>query len=502
MGLTKSQEEGLFAIKFAQKHSVIIGPAGTGKTYLLRHVLEWLEKEKGSEGIVFCAPTHQAKKVLQSTINEGRSDFDKIKAYTIHSILKIHPETYEDEVVFENKGEIPEEEDITHIVVDEISMVDAVITDRLLKFAKQNNVIIIGLGDPYQIQPVNSEGSYRHPTLGPISMMFKTMPDFTRVVLEGSVRQAEGNPIIVVATDIRKNNSDIYELVSEDGKYGIFRLNSTEELINKYLEYVKTPEDTLDYKIMAFTNASVNGINDIIRQKLFNNDNPYVVGEYLVMQDPVYDRSGKYSRKVYDNGEICKVIDITDGTQVQRELELPNLVYDAYVPSEDPNEMDEFVKGLKVDPINVTLWELKTVSVDSKVEYTFYSIKDGKSLEKYNEYISLAAEIYKSTGKEYDDKIKFLRKELKIDPVNSYKYNAEISELRNKKREMWAAFWALKSKFVDVKGSAACTFHKSQGSTYTGAFIIRDGLEKCEYHLARQLRYVGVTRAKEFVYFV
>lgn len=500
MSLTKCQQNGLFQIQFAKKHVIIMGPAGTGKTYLLREVLELLMKSCNG-GIAFCAPTHQAKKVLQEMINSGKNEMDWVKAHTVHSLLKIHPDTYEDEVVFDNKGEVPEFEDIKYIVVDEISMIDAPIYDKLMTVAKKNNISIIGVGDPYQIQPVNSEGSYIHPTLGPVSLLFKLHDSFTRVVLEEIVRQSEGHPIIEVATNIRKRNCDFYELIAEDGKTGVFKLQSDAELVAKYLEYVKTPEDTLKYKLMAYTNAKVEEMNAIVREHIFKTKAPYAVGEYLVMQEPVYDRSGKMSKLIFNNGQVCEVVNIEGGSFVQEQFELPDLVHDVYVPNEDPNELDDFVKGVKVDPLSIEVWKLDVRSIDDEMEYTIYSIKDEEANIKYQEYMSLSAEIYKEIGRGIDAKLKFYYADSKANPMDRQKNNFKINELRTEKRDMWAGFWALKSKFIDVKGSAACTFHKSQGSTFIGAFISSEKLEYCEYHLARQLRYVGITRARDFVYF-
>lgn len=503
MGLTVCQQNGMFKIQFSKMHIAIMGPAGTGKTYLLRQVLEYLESSNiYRNNIAFCAPTHAAKKVLQDTINSGRAEFEWIKAHTIHSLLRIHPDTYEDEIVFDPTGEVPELENIKYIVCDEISMLDGILTSKLMDAASKNKLRIIGLGDPYQIQPVNPDGCYNHQTLGRISPIF-FHKDFERVILEEIVRQSKGNPIVTVATKIRKEGSDIFECVGEDGKTGVFRVTNEDELVNEYLKYVKCPADMLNYKLMAYTNQKVDAMNDYVRQKLFNTSASYVESEYIVMQEPVYDYSGKFKRVVYNNGEICEIIEIEEGSEIAETFEVEGgLVHSKFVESEDPEEMGFYDHNYSEPPLELKVWKLKVRSVDEDTEFTLYSIKDDDSKTALNDYLSLVAQIYKEKGKDIDQTIKIKKSKFKMStPEVRRQLNSEINELRNERREMWNEYWKMKGKFVNVKGAAACTFHKSQGATYTGVFISTDKMEYADYFLARQLKYVATTRAKQFVYF-
>ena len=82
------------AIKEKKHHVTINGPAGTGKTTLTKFIIEALIST-GETGIILAAPTHAAKKILSKLSGK--------EASTIHSILKINPVTYEENVLFEQK---------------------------------------------------------------------------------------------------------------------------------------------------------------------------------------------------------------------------------------------------------------------------------------------------------------------------------------------------------------------------------------------------------------
>lgn len=459
-----------------------MGPAGTGKTYLLRNFLEEVDVKK----CAFCAPTHAAKLVLENTINSDKPKNEHIKAHTIHSLLKIHPDTYEDQIVFDPHGEIPDMSELKYLVVDEVSMVDGLLAGRIMSAANTYNIRIIALGDPYQLQPVKGDGCYLHPLLGNISPLF-FHKDFERVILDEIVRQQEGNPIIEVATKIRKENSNIYELsCCKEPEIGVFRHRLPQMMLDRYLQFVKKPEDTLNYKLMAYRNKDVDSLNDYVRRKIFNTTDPIVKGEYLVMQEPVFTEFAGQEMMVYHNGQICEVTEIHEQKELTDTVKLPNMFYQGYIEGEvDEFGMDKY-GTIEVAPIEVKFWRVSLISLDDeKLVHTIDIIKDEESQRVLDEYLETAANIYKDKGKLIENS-----------------GDLKPHQKKTKKKLLWAKYWELKKRFVSTKGSAACTIHKSQGSTFEGAFIFTNRLNDVEYHLARQLKYVATTRARKFVDFV
>ena len=175
---------------------VLAGYAGTGKTFLINHVVrDVLGLQAGSEA-AFVSPTGKAATVLA----QGGT-----VAGTVHGLIYIRDE--EDFDVDENGEVIYQERKITFhkrdsidqriklIIIDEASMVGAEMLRDLLSFG----VKCLFCGDHAQLPPVNDDCG-----------LMKT-PDY---ILTEIVRQAAGDPIIQVATMAREGKNIPY------GRYG------------------------------------------------------------------------------------------------------------------------------------------------------------------------------------------------------------------------------------------------------------------------------------------
>ena len=444
MILTDGQAKGLarirevMALPFHQrKHLVICGPAGTGKTFLLKQVLDMFKDKQ----IAFCAPTHQAKTVLADMVGAD--------AHTIHALMKIHPETYEDTIDFK-QSDVPELDSLDILVVDEVSMKDGLLFDITMRTVP-SRCLIIGMGDPYQIQPVKNDP-------GIISPIFFD-ERFERIILTEIVRQSQDNPIIQVATQIRKTGCNIFACNNGDPDVGVYQHANLNSFMKEYFNRVKTPEDLLKHKMMAYTNEVVDTFNGLIRQKVYNTTEPVVEGELLVMQEPVYHSLEFEGKKItelkFHNGETVKVLEIVGGRERSMEFTLPHCSH--------------------LDPVTVRFYTLKMESITEGVVYNIDVIYDSNSASDLSYYLHCAASQYRRI-----------------------KNTKPVGEMKR----AWRQFWALKEKFKDTKGAAVCTFHKSQGSTYESAFIITSKLNLADRRIRKQLEYVGVTRAKNRVDFI
>ena len=160
----------------------LFGVAGTGKTTLARHLAEEI-----NGNVYFAAFTGKAALVLQKSGCPG--------ACTLHSLLYKAKRTSSGGVVFKlNKDSRLSGAKL--LVIDECSMVDQRIARDLLSF----KVPILVLGDPAQLPPVKGKGYFTD-----------AKPD---VMLTEIHRQARGNPIIRLATDVREGRDIAY------GAYG------------------------------------------------------------------------------------------------------------------------------------------------------------------------------------------------------------------------------------------------------------------------------------------
>ncbi len=137
----KQRESVLQGIKYGV--SVITGGPGTGKTTVINTVIKMFEC-LGKETLL-CAPTGRAAKRITETSNK--------EAKTIHRLLEY---TYNDDsriLLFNKNEESPIETDV--VIVDEVSMVDVILMNALLKAIKPGTRLIL-VGDVDQLPSVGA----------------------------------------------------------------------------------------------------------------------------------------------------------------------------------------------------------------------------------------------------------------------------------------------------------------------------------------------------------
>lgn len=183
MELTLKQQKGLkIALdnyKENKKYVVISGYAGTGKSTLVRFIIEALGVPE--EEICYCAFTGKAAEVLRKKGNPN--------SLTLHKLLY---ENYpRKDGTFYRRPKLSLEYKV--VVVDEISMAPKEMVDLLLKFP----VFCIFLGDPFQLPPIckdTDNGLLEHPD----------------VFLDEIMRQAAESEIIQLTMKIRNHQPISY----------------------------------------------------------------------------------------------------------------------------------------------------------------------------------------------------------------------------------------------------------------------------------------------------
>lgn len=183
MELTLKQQKGLkIALdnyKENKKYVVISGYAGTGKSTLVRFIIEALGIPE--EEICYCAFTGKAAEVLRKKGNPN--------SLTLHKLLY---ENYpRKDGTFYRRPKLSLEYKV--VVVDEISMAPKEMVDLLLKFP----VFCIFLGDPFQLPPIckdTDNGLLEHPD----------------VFLDEIMRQAAESEIIQLTMKIRNHQPISY----------------------------------------------------------------------------------------------------------------------------------------------------------------------------------------------------------------------------------------------------------------------------------------------------
>ncbi len=134
--LSESQRNAV-ALALSNKFMVITGGPGVGKTTIINTILTILGD--GKLKFVLCAPTGRAAKRL--------SEATGLEAKTIHRLLEFDPHARD----FKRGSSFPLEADL--IIVDEASMIDVVLMNRLLAAISDRSALIFA-GDVDQLPPV------------------------------------------------------------------------------------------------------------------------------------------------------------------------------------------------------------------------------------------------------------------------------------------------------------------------------------------------------------
>jgi exodeoxyribonuclease-5 len=193
---------------------VLKGYAGTGKTFLVKRILEFLTSTYPKRKIAITAPTNKAVRVLQadapfqddgegSTIMDNLFDASSRLLYTtVHKLLGLKEQiTNSGEQLFKpdprDKSELSK---YKYLIVDEVSMLDDIICKELMKHS--DRVKIIFMGDPAQIPPVNRLDCI------PFKKKNKDEFVFKEAVLKQIMRQTGEHPVVDASFVIR-NNLDV-----------------------------------------------------------------------------------------------------------------------------------------------------------------------------------------------------------------------------------------------------------------------------------------------------
>jgi len=174
--------------------SIVTGGPGTGKTTIIKCIIDILEEEK--KNYVLCAPTGRAaKRITQTTGKEAK---------TLHRLLEISKIDDNDIDMF-YEYQVKQVEDEV-IIIDEASMIDLMMMNNLVKGIKPDTQVII-VGDVNQL-----------PSVGPGSVLKDIISSdiVPTVELKQIYRQSAKSDIIVNAHKVN------------EGEYPIFKSKDTD----------------------------------------------------------------------------------------------------------------------------------------------------------------------------------------------------------------------------------------------------------------------------------
>lgn len=282
------------AMALENKVSLITGGPGTGKTTIVKALVEAFQQTEQNR-IVLCAPTGRAAKRLTEATG--------YEATTIHRLLM--PVEGSHEYDFSKNEDNLLEADV--IIVDEASMLNVQLYYSLLAAIPEFSYVII-VGDVDQLPPIGAGFILR-------DLIDSEIIPFTR--LDTIFRQKEGNRIVDNAHEINDGHMPV---LASEGEFTFVQVNTINEMMGQivrlYEQELEHNDDELEVQIISPMRrgpAGSNTISKVIQQRL----NPLEGSEEVKANgvsyrvgDKVIQVQNNYDLEVF-NGEIGVVYAIS-----------------------------------------------------------------------------------------------------------------------------------------------------------------------------------------------
>jgi len=289
-GLTLSDSQrAAVELALSVKVVVITGGPGVGKTTLVNSILRIIRAK--DVRVTLCAPTGRAAKRL--------SESTGLEAKTVHRLLEFDPQTFG----FKRGKDHPLETDL--VVVDESSMVDVVLANRLLAAVPDHAALII-VGDVDQL-----------PSVGPGAVLADIIDSraVPTVRLTEIFRQAASSRIIVNAHRINRGEMPLRNEGADLTDFYFIPAETPEEIHDKVMQVVteRIPRrfglhPVRDIQILTPMNRGglgVRSLNVELQQRLNPGAEPGVTrfGTRFAPADKVIQTVNNYDKEVF-NGDI------------------------------------------------------------------------------------------------------------------------------------------------------------------------------------------------------
>lgn len=277
-----------------RNHILIQGSPGTGKTYVVSHVLEEIDLD--SIRLAVACPSHKAKNVAREYLESV--GLSRIPCFTVHGLLGIGMDIDDSSgqtsftSTASNSAPIQQ---FTHLWVDECSMLGKDLRDELFSRA----VRLLFTGDRRQLLPID-EKSFA------VFDFFESCPDNVATLEKPERYQGPIKDLVYAAIpyiDREEYFDPTFYLMSEN-----CRLNG-----DWFTDWQKNDNEKV---VLAFKNNTVTKINQMCRASIYGeNPKPLYIGEELISYAPIKSVANK---DLLPNGSTIIVSDIEEGTFLAR----------------------------------------------------------------------------------------------------------------------------------------------------------------------------------------
>lgn len=361
--------EFLFDPDPSKKEFVIQGSAGTGKTTLMRHILDLLDAKMTMvssltnryfdvQEIHYTATTRKAAQVLGQVVNKPH------EATTIHSLLglKVTNDYKTGEQSLMPTGK-PNHLANHLIIIDEASFVTEELLQCIRRLTKGAKILYVG--DPYQLLPTSDSRSvvFDEPIPG---------AHLLTVMRNGGLIEhlAHTYKTSVMTGEFPHCTVDNVDVCHYDGQ-------SFKQAVDK--AYTAPNFDANRVRVLAWTNQRVHAYNKYIRSELMGKSEQFTVGEYVQTNKPIMEGN----KTVAQTDEILEITKVHKPTRIfgieGRDISMGKIT--GFLPDDQNDVRDK-------------LAELKAYKKWS----TYFLIKEG-FLDLRPPY---ACTVHKSQGSTYD----------------------------------------------------------------------------------------------------
>ena len=441
----------------------VSGVAGSGKTSIMECVrLRYMWDKNPSTGrfykIFFASTTHRAAGVLKSKV--------KTKVYTLHSLFGINVETDMEGDRYDCKKKVNKlsEDKLDRdsiVIIDEASMINRENFAIIRDVCRSLNVKCIFCGDKCQLAPVGDDE-------GDCSVVFK----------------GEGGEVLELTEILRTDNDQILNescIVRERGDFSfesnwdsdlnrgvLFLDRNNTKVLSEILDYnvEKLKVDPNAFRFITYTNDNVEKLNTLVRRKMGYNDIVPRKNEVLMSYSNMgYQGNGQY----YIVNSESYVVENIEGI--------------------DEIDVSEYIEGIGVGEKFITAHRLKLRDALGDIKRVNYiDIKENLMNREIAQMLAEEKVRLWQVWRTLTDKKERGMITGKINQIENFLFvNDNIYNDRG---------WLLQGKAVSY--SYAITCHKIQGGENDCVIINSLDFNRChDRRVLEQLRYVGVTRAKE-----
>ncbi|KZD56299.1 RecD-like DNA helicase YrrC [Bacillus cereus] len=333
--LTNEQFEALESIIKYNLFNFLLGYAGTGKTYTLSTLLDYIDYDVHEVAVV--SYTAQAAQRVRGMLQQQKINIDKLEVTTIHKLCGAKHSMI-DYPIFYNNWEKPLP--YSFVIIDEFSLIDIRVLTSFLASLKPTTKVLF-VGDPKQLNPIHSKHPYHY------LQKYAGVYELTKVL-------RSGDKIIDIATSVRNGNIEKVPFEKVDFK------NSEE----KMAEYKKN-----GYQILSNSVALKDWINN-----LFQKDKKQIQSKfnYSCFDNIIFIKNDQYKR--YHNGQKGQIISFDEmGVTIRTENNIEVTLKDyEFFNKVEPNHCMTIHKsqGSEFDKVVILLDATKTLLLNRNLLYT------------------------------------------------------------------------------------------------------------------------------------